>query len=69
MTLYSTGCPQCIGLKAMLDAKGYDYEVCGDVQTMLAMGISAVPMLEVNGTLMSFKEAVQWINTDGGDAQ
>jgi hypothetical protein len=53
----------------MLDAKGYDYEVCGDVQTKLAMGISAVPMLEINGTLMSFKEAVQWINTDGGDAQ
>lgn len=69
MILYSTGCPQCAGLKSMLDGRGYTYEVCSDIQTMLEKGISAVPMLEVDGTLMSFKVAVQWINNDGGDAQ
>ena len=68
MTLYSTGCPQCGALKAMLDAKKYKYVVCDDVEKMLSMGLTAVPILEVNDQLMSFKEAVQWINQDGGDA-
>ena len=62
MVLYSTGCPQCIGLKSMLDAKGYQYEVCSDVDIMLGKGIKAVPMLETDDTMMSFKEAVKWIN-------
>lgn len=69
MILYSTGCPQCMGLKAALDGKGYAYEVCDDVQLMLNKGISAVPMLEVDNNLMSFKEAMQWVNSNGGDAQ
>ena len=65
MVLYTTGCPQCFALKAMLDSGGYKYSVCDNVEVMLGRGIKAVPMLEVDGSLMPFKEAVQWVNAGG----
>lgn len=65
MVLYTTGCPQCTCLKQILDSHGYKYSVCEDADLMIQKGFTAVPMLEVDGQVMSFKDAMKWIN-DGG---
>lgn len=60
--LYSTGCPKCSVIKKKLDAKGIEYTENNDVDVMLALGISQVPVLSVDGELLSFVEANQWVN-------
>lgn len=64
VVLYSTGCPRCKILKSKLDKKGITYSVVDDVDKMLSMGMVVVPVLEVDGVRMSFKEAINWINND-----
>lgn len=63
VTLFSTGCPRCKVLAKKLDSKGITYTVVDDVDEMVKMGIFNVPHLLVDGTLMSFKESVDWVNT------
>lgn len=62
VVLYSTGCPQCNVLKKKLDDAGVQYEVENDVETMLAKGFSAAPMLEVDGEVMNLRKAFAWLN-------
>ena len=59
--LYSTGCPKCQVLVKKLDAAGVEYSVITDVDEMLALGIKAAPMLEVNGKMMDFSGAIAWV--------
>ena len=60
--LYSTGCPKCKVLVAKLNAKNIKYNTVSDVGIIISKGISTVPVLEVNGKIMDFKTAVEWIN-------
>lgn len=60
--LYSTGCPKCSVIKKKLDAKDIEYTENNDVDAMVALGISQVPVLSVDGELLSFVEANQWVN-------
>lgn len=60
--LYSTGCPRCDVLKNKLNAKSISYNTNNSVDEMIKMGISDIPVLSVNGVLMKFKEAVDWVN-------
>ena len=60
--LYSTGCPKCKVLKAKLDSKEISYDIISDTSVMVNKGIETVPVLEVNGNMMDFKTAVDWIN-------
>lgn len=62
ITLYSTGCPKCKVLVAKLNAKNIKYNTVSDIGIIISKGISTVPVLEVNGTIMDFKTAVEWIN-------
>lgn len=59
--VYSTGCPQCEALEQMLNSHQIKYTVCSDREKMLSMGLTHVPVLEANGTIMNFKEAITWI--------
>lgn len=59
--LYSTGCPQCKVLKYMLDTAKITYETCSDLNTMKGLGITTVPMLSVDGDILSMKEAMAWV--------
>lgn len=59
--LYSTGCPKCIVLTKKLDSAGITYDVFDDVGKMIEMGMTTVPMLEVDGKIMNYKEAIDWI--------
>lgn len=60
--LYSTGCPRCNVLIQKLDSKGIRYVTVNDVDVMTKKGIETVPVLEVDGQLMQFKEATDWVN-------
>lgn len=68
MILFSTGCPKCKILTKKLDESGLSYDVCTDIEKMESLGIESVPVLEVNGKLMGFSEAMRFVtNGNGGD--
>lgn len=69
ITLYGTGCPRCNVLKKKLEAIGVEYAECSDVQKMMDMGITVVPVLYVDGNLLSFAEANAWVNNYGGGSE
>lgn len=60
--LYSTGCPKCKVLKHKLEEKVIAYTENGSVDEMLSLGIVQVPVLSVNGELLDFQTANQWVN-------
>lgn len=60
--LHSTHCPKCCILETKLSQKNIEYTENNDVDLMLEKGFTTVPMLEVDGTVMDFKEANDWIN-------
>lgn len=65
--LYTTEiCPQCKMLKKKMEAKHIQFTECKDIKTMEAMGISSVPLLDVDGKLMLINEANEWINNQEG---
>ena len=66
IVLYSTGCPKCKVLEAKLKAKGIGYAEINDVKVMQARNMMTLPYLEVDGKLMNFTEAVQWVNKQEG---
>lgn len=59
--LYSTHCPQCEILEEKLQVKNIKYTEVNDVALMLNKGIKNVPVLEVNGEMMDFLKACEWI--------
>lgn len=61
--LYSTGCPKCKILKKKLAEKNIDYTENQNVEEMVALGIDQVPVLKIDGEIMKFKEAVEWVNS------
>lgn len=60
--LYSNNCPRCKILKKKLDDNKINYEIIDNVDTMIEKGLSTVPVLEINGRMLDFKEAVEWVN-------
>ena len=60
--LYEHGCPRCKVLKTNLDQKGIQYKIVNDIEIMKSKGFNEAPKLEIsNGTIMGFKEAIEWI--------
>ena len=59
--VYSTGCPKCNVLEQKLKQKNVDYIIINDINIMTDKGFDFLPMLEVDGKTMGFKEAVKWI--------
>lgn len=62
VTLYTTHCPKCKVLTAKLNEKGIPYKEVDDVNTMISKNIMTAPYLEVDGNLMDFVNAVNWVN-------
>lgn len=62
IVLYSTGCPKCKVLKQKLDSKAIAYTENNAVSDMMALGITQVPILAVDGELLSFSLANEWVN-------
>lgn len=61
VTLYSTNCPRCKVLVSKLDAANIKYDTITDVDTMVAKGLKNAPNLEVDGEILDFKAAVDWL--------
>lgn len=62
VVFYTIDCPKCRVLESKLKAKKVDFEECRDIEIMQEKGFENAPMLEVDGTVMSFGESVKWIN-------
>lgn len=61
--LYSTGCPKCKVVMKKLEQANINYEVCSNSETMKEKGIQSLPVLEVEGKMYNFKDAVDYINS------
>ena len=62
VTLYTNGCPKCKILEAKLRDKNIEFYEITDTQKMLNMGLSTVPWLEVDGEMLNFSQANEWVN-------
>ena len=62
--LYSTHCPKCIVLEKKLNQKNISFKEINDIDVMTAKGFMQAPMLEVDGEVMDFKQANDWINNN-----
>ena len=60
--LYSNGCPRCRVLKQKLDTKSINYTEENSVEKMLTLGIEQVPVLSVDGEILAFSQANEWVN-------
>ena len=60
IVLYSTNCPKCKVLEKKLDSIGVNYTIVTDEDLMISKGFSSAPMLEVDGNIMDFGNAVRW---------
>lgn len=67
VTFYSTHCPKCMVLQKKMDEKGIQYTEINDVKTMLKKGFAEAPKLEVDGKLMSFMDALDWVSDYEGE--
>lgn len=65
--LHTTGCPVCKAVKSALDAAGIDYDVNTDIQVMKQLGISSVPILQVEDKLLTAGEAFAFIKKTSGN--
>lgn len=63
MILYTTNCPKCKVLESKLTAKNISYDICSDVSVMEEKGFMEAPKLEVDGNILNFKEAVDYVNS------
>lgn len=61
ITLYSIGCKNCKVLEKKLDKAGIKYTLVDNEDVMISKGFMSAPMLEVDGTVMDFGEAIKWI--------
>lgn len=59
---YSTHCPKCRVLEAKLKEKNISYVEINDIGIMQEKGFEFMPILEVDGVVYNFKDAVNWIN-------
>ena len=55
-------CPKCKILKKKMDDKHIEYVECSDVNVMVSKGVEFTPMLEVDGQMKGYSEAVKWVN-------
>lgn len=60
--IYTTGCPNCNILERKLFEKGIYFEEETDVKKMVDLGFETVPMLDVDGNIMDYKEALEWVS-------
>ena len=59
--LYSTHCPKCRVLEQKLKQNNITFEEINDVDIMMEKGFATAPVLEVDGVVYGFKEAVEWM--------
>lgn len=63
IVLHSTNCPKCKVLETKLKQKNIEYTENNNVNLMLEKGFTTVPMLEVDGEVMDYKAAFNYIES------
>lgn len=58
---YTIHCPSCNALQRLLDSKGVKYTINTNRDEMIALGMKSAPGLKVDGKLMDFNEARNWV--------
>lgn len=61
--LYSTHCPSCNVIEKKLKSKNLEYVEVNDSQIMKNKGFTTVPILDVDGIVMDFSAANEWLNS------
>lgn len=59
--LYSTYCPKCMILKKKLLDKDIKFKEINSVNEMIKRGFMSVPILEVDGNIMDYQQASEWM--------
>ena len=62
VTLYTIDCFNCKRLEKKLEQAHIQYNVCKNQDTMSKLGMSHMPVLQVDNTYLDFKDAIQWVN-------
>lgn len=63
MILYSTGCSRCKVLEELMKEKHLNYETVTDESVMLLKKIQTVPVLEFNGKMYQFPDALKLVRS------
>lgn len=58
---YSTHCPKCRALEMLLKNKKIQYIEENDVDHMISLGLRSAPALMVDGKIMDFPAAMEWV--------
>lgn len=59
--LHTNHCPRCRVLETKLKEKNIEFEENNNVEVMMQRGFRTAPVLEVDGIIYEFKDAVDWI--------
>lgn len=66
IVLYSTDCPRCKVLEKKLEQKNIDFTINKNTDDIMSVanktGFISAPLLEVDGQVMGFEQANQFIN-------
>ena len=63
ITIYTTPtCPKCKILKTKLEQKNLNYTENQNEEEMVELGLRSVPYLNIDGKLLNFGQANEWIN-------
>lgn len=58
------GCPKCNILKKKMNSKNIEYTECNDINVLMSKGIDFTPVLEVDGKMMEYADAIKWVNKE-----
>lgn len=59
--LYTNYCPKCEILDRRLNDAHIEYDMVDNVDYMISLGLTHTPMLGVNGKILNFSDAINWI--------
>ena len=64
--LYTTYCPKCKVLESKLNSKGLKYTIVDNEEEVISFGekcgIMSAPILDYNGDILDFTQAIKKIN-------
>lgn len=61
VVMYSTHCPKCKVLAMKLAQKGIEFEEIDDLDEMRRIGLKSAPALRIEGNILGFNEAIEWL--------
>lgn len=63
--LYTIDCPKCKALEMQLEKRNIEFSTVRDINVMKHKGFKYAPVLEVNGQVMAFEDAILWVKGGG----